>query len=183
MLMWRLFNFFADKNCLGADNDIHGSCLYGCVQGRYGAKCEKECPDDCLVCHPYLGFCLHYDCNDTVCNTTHFTNTSCTQGKYGNECRKTPLMFWAWISIRVRCTTLCNKVCQWLATDLWFSPGFPVSSTNKTDCHDITEILLKMALNTIKQTMGTNVGKRAWQAVKDLPLLMIMCVKNSPGLV
>jgi hypothetical protein len=26
----------------------------------------------------------------------------------------------------------------------------PVSSTNKTDRHDITEILLKVALNTIK---------------------------------
>jgi hypothetical protein len=25
----------------------------------------------------------------------------------------------------------------------WFSPGPPVSSTNKTDRHDITEILLK----------------------------------------
>jgi hypothetical protein len=25
----------------------------------------------------------------------------------------------------------------------------PVSSTNKTDCHDITEILLKVPLNTI----------------------------------
>jgi hypothetical protein len=23
----------------------------------------------------------------------------------------------------------------------WFSPGTPVSSTNKTDCHDIAEIL------------------------------------------
>jgi hypothetical protein len=32
-----------------------------------------------------------------------------------------------------------------------FSPGPPVSSTNKTDCHDITEILLKVALSTIKQ--------------------------------
>jgi hypothetical protein len=30
----------------------------------------------------------------------------------------------------------------------WFSPGTPVSSTNKTDCHDITEILLKVGLNT-----------------------------------
>jgi hypothetical protein len=29
---------------------------------------------------------------------------------------------------------------------VWF---FPVSSTNKTDRHDITEILLKVALNTI----------------------------------
>ena len=41
-------------------------------------------------------------------------------------------------------TTLCNKVCQWLSTGQWFSPGTLVSSTNKTDCHDIIEILLKM---------------------------------------
>jgi hypothetical protein len=33
-----------------------------------------------------------------------------------------------------------------------FSPGAPVSSTNKTDRHDVTEVLLKVALNTIKQT-------------------------------
>ena len=49
-------------------------------------------------------------------------------------------------------TTLCDKVCQWLATCRWFSPCPPVSSTNQTDRHDITEILLKVALNTIKQT-------------------------------
>jgi hypothetical protein len=30
-----------------------------------------------------------------------------------------------------------------------FFPGTPVSSTNKTDHHNITEILLKVALNTI----------------------------------
>ena len=41
---------------------------------------------------------------------------------------------------------------QWLATGRWFSPGPLVSSTNKTDRHDLTEILLKVALNTIKQT-------------------------------
>jgi hypothetical protein len=39
-----------------------------------------------------------------------------------------------------------------LVTGLWFSPGPPVSYTNKIDHHDITEILLKVALNTIKQT-------------------------------
>ena len=33
----------------------------------------------------------------------------------------------------------------------FLDPGTPVSSTNKTDRHDITEILLKVALNTIKQ--------------------------------
>ena len=40
-----------------------------------------------------------------------------------------------------------------LATGQWFSPSTPVSSTNKTDSHDITEILLKVALNTINQTI------------------------------
>ena len=45
--------------------------------------------------------------------------------------------------------TLCDKVCQWLATGRWFSPGTLVSSINKTNRHDITEILLKVALNTI----------------------------------
>ena len=34
------------------------------------------------------------------------------------------------------------KVCQWLVAGRWFSPGIPVFSTNKTDCHNITEILL-----------------------------------------
>jgi hypothetical protein len=40
-------------------------------------------------------------------------------------------------------------------TGLWFSP---VSSTNKTDCHDITEILLKVALNTIKPNKISQIG-------------------------
>jgi hypothetical protein len=61
-------------------------------------------------------------------------------------------LLWVRILIRARCTPLCDKVCQRLATGLWFSLGSPVSSTNKTDCHNITEILLKVALNIIKQT-------------------------------
>jgi hypothetical protein len=48
-------------------------------------------------------------------------------------------------------TTLCDKVCLGLTADQWFSLGTPVFSTNKTDRHDITEILLKEALNTINQ--------------------------------
>jgi hypothetical protein len=37
-------------------------------------------------------------------------------------------------------------------SDRWFSLGTPVSPANKTDRHDITEILLKVTLNTINQT-------------------------------
>jgi hypothetical protein len=46
-------------------------------------------------------------------------------------------------------TTLYDKVCQWLATGQWVSPGTAVTSINKTDRHDIDELLLKVALNTI----------------------------------
>jgi hypothetical protein len=44
--------------------------------------------------------------------------------------------------------TRCDQVCQ-------FSPGTPVFSSNITDRHDITEILLKVALNTIKPNYNT----------------------------
>ena len=59
-----------------------------------------------------------------------------------------PLTLWVQTLLRwgVLDTTLCDKVWQ------WFSPGTLVSSTNKSDRHDITEILLKVALNTINQT-------------------------------
>ena len=33
-------------------------------------------------------------------------------------------------------TTLCDKVCQWLAASQWFSQSTPVSSTNKTKYHN-----------------------------------------------
>jgi hypothetical protein len=49
-------------------------------------------------------------------------------------------------------------------TGRWFSPGPPVSSTNKTDCHDITEILLKLALNTIKQSLIKMILENVYQS-------------------
>jgi hypothetical protein len=63
--------------------------------------------------------------------------------------RLSPLTLWIRITLRrgVRNTTLCDKVCKWLGACRWFSPGTKVSSINKTDTHDITEILLKVALN------------------------------------
>ena len=33
-----------------------------------------------------------------------------------------------------------------------FSLGTPVFSNSKSDCHDITEVLLKVSLNTINQS-------------------------------
>jgi hypothetical protein len=45
-----------------------------------------------------------------------------------------------------------DKAYQLLAHGRWLSPGTPASSITITGRHDIAEILLKVALNTIKQT-------------------------------
>ena len=44
-----------------------------------------------------------------------------------------------------------DKVYQLLVHGQWFSPDSPASSTTKTGRHDIAEILLKVALNTINR--------------------------------
>ena len=44
-----------------------------------------------------------------------------------------------------------DKAYQLLAHGRWFFPGTAASSTTKTGRHDIAEILLKVALNTINQ--------------------------------
>ena len=55
------------------------------------------------------------------------------------------LDIWTWSN--------CTMICQWLAAGQWFYPGTPVSYTNKTNCHDITKILSKVALNSITLTL------------------------------
>ena len=63
----------------------------------------------------------------------------------------------SYVNLRVRIplkrdvldTTLWDKDGQWHVAGQWFSLGPPVFSTNKSDRHDISEILLKVTLNTI----------------------------------
>jgi hypothetical protein len=59
-------------------------------------------------------------------------------------------------AISCRISAASDKVYQLLAHGRWFSPGTLASSTTKTDRHDIAEILLKVALNTMKQTNKAN---------------------------
>jgi hypothetical protein len=47
-----------------------------------------------------------------------------------------------------------DKVYQLFAHGRWFSPGTPAFSTTKTGRHDITEILLKVTLNTKKSKIN-----------------------------
>jgi hypothetical protein len=47
-----------------------------------------------------------------------------------------------------------DKAYQLLAHGRWFSPGTSASSTIKSGCHDIAEILLKVALSTKKSNQN-----------------------------
>ena len=95
-----------------------------------------------------------------------------------------PLKLWVRTPFMAKCTryTLCDKVCQGLVTGGWFSPGTPVSSTNKTDRHDITEIVLKMALSTIYHTILTELEYfiQIYQFVLLNNFLDTNCISN-PG--
>ena len=59
-----------------------------------------------------------------------------------------PLMLWVRISIRARRTTLCDKVCQWLATGRWFSPGPPISDSIINQFNSTTVLYLAFSLPT-----------------------------------
>jgi hypothetical protein len=50
-----------------------------------------------------------------------------------------------------------------LAHGWWFSPGTPASPTTKTGCHEIAEILLKVALNIKNQN----------KKISNLPKLVV----------
>jgi hypothetical protein len=56
-----------------------------------------------------------------------------------------------------RMATLCDNICQWLAKGRWFSPGPPVSSTNKIYHYDIAEILLKVEFQKKTYIMLDNI--------------------------
>jgi hypothetical protein len=61
------------------------------------------------------------------------------------------------VNYKKGCTRLAaasDKVYQLLAYGRWFSPGTPATSTTKTGCHDIAEILLKVALSTKNQSIN-----------------------------
>jgi hypothetical protein len=80
-------------------------------------------------------------------------------------------------------TTLCDKVCQWLATELSDFLGYSgFDSTNITDRHEIAEIFLKVALNTINQpTDQINRGEVWAHTINLTPPLFIEVSVPSQG--
>jgi hypothetical protein len=76
--------------------------------------------------------------------TSHFLPIST---HFQNDIHNPPQMYKIYCNLKQNKSWFDLLLCDW-----WFSPGIPVSLTNKIDHHDITEIMLKVALNTINQT-------------------------------
>jgi hypothetical protein len=93
-----------------------------------------------------------------------------------NQCLS-PLKLRVWTcSLRgVLDATLCDKVCQWLVTGWWFSRGTPVSCNN-TDPHDITEILLIVALNNIILTPVSMIFWLIFFVFNYIPFIFIIFI-------
>jgi len=59
----------------------------------------------------------HIFANDVILPSWPWSYGSWIYNYLCNQCLSPP-MLWVQISIRARCGTLCDKVCQWLATGL-----------------------------------------------------------------
>jgi len=66
-------------------------------------------------------------------------------------------------------TGVCDNISQWFAIGRWVSPGTPVSSTNKTDHHDITE-REKEDLDTLSFWMDEECGVVANEHLQNINL-------------
>jgi hypothetical protein len=77
----------------------------------------------------------------------------------------------SFVNYKKGCTRLAarsDKVYQLLAHGQWFSPGTPASSTTKTGRHDIAEILLKVALNTINEKINQSMYTDTFQMIMEV---------------
>ena len=106
----------------------------------------------------YLNLCLSEKLDSLLCSCTSIYLVQGPSWSYGSwiynymchQCLSQLTLWVRTLSWRgVLDITLCVR--QWFATGRLLSPGTPVSSINKADRHNITEILLKVALSTVNQ--------------------------------
>ena len=83
------------------------------------------------------------------------------------------IVWWLKLWGRTPCMAMCARyIIMWYSLSVTCDRFSPVSSTNKTDRHDTTEILLKVALDTINQTLFcvfnttfNNISAISWRSV------------------
>ena len=126
-------------------------CYYKLLQYRQNTFNLKYCCKFILlteICNSFIKWDFLYD-SDRDCHVRDrivvgFTTTYAISVYHHERCELESCLWRAVLD-----TALCDKICQWHAAGGWFSPDTPFSSTNKTDSHDRTEILLTVALSTI----------------------------------
>jgi hypothetical protein len=111
---------------------------------------DSPAPHSCIYVLEILSsvFNLLLDAMVVVIKVVEFTIICAISAYHHKSCEFEPRLWWDVLD-----ATLCDKVCHVLPTGRRFSWRTPVSTTIKTDRHDITEILLRVALNTITQTL------------------------------
>ena len=95
-------------------------------------------------------------CSDNIyrtCEMTHFTNPYRNRTSIALFIEVYVWLMKIFVSDPQRYYGIITNYLFTFLSSRWLSPVTLVSSTNKTDRHDITEILLKVALNTITLTL------------------------------
>ena len=85
-------------------------------------------------------FCLVLYTGDTYFSSGSYDNYICPRGRRDRERMV--------VGFTITYVIIVYHHWNLSMTGLWFSAGTPVSSTNKTDNHDKTEVLLKVVLNS-----------------------------------
>jgi len=103
------------------------SWWYFCIPNWWHHECSSY-PSTYILYHRHIWTEGRRGCDRMVVG---FTTTCAISAYHHYSCEFEPR---SWRGVLD--TTLCDKVCQWLVTGQWISPGTPVSSTNKTYHHD-----------------------------------------------
>jgi hypothetical protein len=127
---------------LNNENNYEGASWAWSYGSWIGNNLCSQClsPLKLWVFIPLMAKCTRYNIMWQVCQWL----TACRWYKFVSDLRHV-----GGTSLSVTYGMSVVQVCQWLTACRWFPPGSLVSTTNKTDHRDITEILLKVALNTI----------------------------------
>ena len=76
-----------------------------------------------------------------------------------------PPKLWVWFPLMTRCTRY--TICQWLLAGREFSHGTSVSSTNKTDLHDIAVKIVKSGVKHHKHNPNPNLEIRTAHSIEQ----------------
>ena len=133
------------------ENDVNSNMLFTEIENNTWFTSSWNC--ELILCQKNTMDSDFYFCSNNCTSDNYLINWSYGSWMHNNLCNQSPSPLNFWIQILsiegVLDTTFYDQVCQWFATDFT-----RVSSINKTDHHDLTEILLKVALNTINLNLA-----------------------------